>query len=237
MRLQHSLPLPGRPEAGHLLASDLAHLRHQPGLLVLALPRGGVPVAHAIARVLQAPLDVLPVRKLGLPHQPEFGVGALAPGDVRVMDREPRNADEAAAWDDVARQEAQELARREAVYRAGRSPRHLRGHTVILVDDGMATGACMEAAARSVRACQPERLVLAVPVASQSAAQRLAPWVDELVVGATPEPFVAVGRWYQDFRQTTDDQVLACLADPETAPIATPAPPAAQSTSQIPQTI
>lgn len=215
MSLRDSLPLPGRPEAGHLLAADLDFLRGTPGLLVLGLPRGGVPVAHAVARALHAPLDVMPVRKIGLPHHPEYAIGALAPGDVRVMDREPRNDDEAAAWEEVIHQEAQELARREQVYRAGRAPRHLLGRTVVLVDDGIATGATMEAAARAARTGHPKRLVIAAPVASEAAARRLAPWADDLVLGARPEPFVAVGRWYQEFRDTSDEQVLACLADPD----------------------
>ena len=206
------LPLKDRREAGRLLARELAFLAGEPDLLVLGLPRGGVPVALEIARALNAPLDVLTVRKLGLPEQPEFAVGALAPGGVRVMDRTPRNLLEAARWEMVARNERAELARRERVYRGGRPPLALAGRTVILVDDGVATGATLEAAARAVRAGSPRRLVIAAPVASPEASTRLACLADELVMGATPRPFGAVGSWYQDFGQTSDEEVLACLA-------------------------
>lgn len=212
------LPLADRRSAGRLLARDLAYLTDEPGLLVLGLPRGGVPVAFEIARALHAPLDVLPVRKLGLPQQPEFAFGALAPGGVRVMDRRPRNLLEAARWEQVARAETMELRRRERVYRKGKPPIFLAGRTVVLVDDGIATGATLEAAARSVRARGPRRLIIAAPVASPEATTRLATLADELVLGATPVPFGAVGSWYRCFGDTSDAEVLDCLAQATALP-------------------
>lgn len=218
MTLCDHLPLADRQEAGRLLAQDLAYLQDEPGLLVLGLPRGGVPVALEVARALRAPLDVVAVRKLGLPEHPEFAVGALAAGGVRVMDRSPRNLLEAARWDQVAKAERAELGRRERIYRGGRPPLALAGRTVILVDDGVATGATLEAAARAVRAGGPRRLVIAAPVASAEASTRLACLADELVLGATPTPFGAVGSWYQSFGDTSDDEVLACLAEQTAQP-------------------
>lgn len=206
------LPYANRRVAGRLLASRLAFLAGEPGLIVLGLPRGGVPVAQEVARALRAPLDVLPVRKLGLPQQPEFAVGAVAPGGIWVRDSTPRHLMEAARWEQVARQERAELQRRERVYRQGRPPMTLRDRTVVLVDDGIATGATLEAAARSVLAGGPRRLVIAAPVASPESISRLAGLADEVVVGATPTPFGAVGTWYEDFAQTSDAEVLACLA-------------------------
>lgn len=212
MTLRRHLPLADRHEAGRLLAPDLAGLRNEPGLLVLGLPRGGVPVAWEIAKALDAPLDVLPVRKIGHPAFPEFAVGALALGGVRVMDPSRIGAADAARCERVAQAESEELVRRERVYRAGRPPLDLEGRTVILVDDGIATGATLEAAARAVRAGGPRRLVIAAPVASPEAASRLVGLADQLVLGATPSPFGAVGNWYQNFSQTSDAEVLACLA-------------------------
>ncbi len=211
MNLCDHLPLADRHEAGRLLAADLEGLQGEGDLLVLGLPRGGVPVAAEIARALDAPLDVLPVRKIGLPGHAEYAIGAVAPGGVRVMDHRPRSPDEARRWDEVAQEELDEMARREQVYRPGRPPLSVAGRTVILVDDGAATGATLEAAARAIRAHRPRRLVIAVPVASVGAAQRLAPWADTLIVGATPAPFGAVGAWYRDFEQTPDEEVMACL--------------------------
>ncbi len=213
MNLCDHLPLHDRREAGRLLARDLAAWCGEPGLLVLALPRGGVPVAHEIAQALNAPLDVLPVRKIGHLAHPEYAIGALAPGGIQVMDPEAARRTESPERAQIVARETDELARRERVYRAGRPPLDLQGRTVILVDDGIATGATLEAAARSVRAGRPRRLVIAAPVASAQATARLATLADELVIGATPSPFGAVGSWYRDFSQTSDDEVLACLAD------------------------
>ncbi len=212
MNLCDHLPLADRREAGRLLAQELEGLREEPGLLVLGLPRGGVPVAREIALALDAPLDVLPVRKIGHPQYPEFAIGALAPGGVRVMDAARGGATDPARCDHVVQAESEELARRERVYRAGRPPLALEGRTVILVDDGIATGSTLEAAARAVRAGRPRRLVIAAPVASAEAFTRLGGLADQVLVGATPAPFGSVGNWYQDFSQTTDDEVLACLA-------------------------
>ncbi len=211
MNLCDHLPLADRHEAGRLLAKALEPLRDEPGLLVLGLPRGGVPVAREVATALGAPLDVLPVRKIGHPLHPEFAIGALAPGGVQVMDLARGRAADPVRWEQVVRRESEELARRERVYRAGRPPLEVQSRTVILVDDGSATGATLEAAARAVRAGGPLRLVIATPIASQEAASRLAPVADQLVLGATPTPFGAVGSWYQDFSQTSDEEVLECL--------------------------
>lgn len=216
------LPLADRREAGRLLASELAFLRDAPGLLVLALPRGGVPVAYEIARALQAPLDVLVVRKIGMPGHPEYAIGALAGGPgggLQVMDQAPADPRQRAAVQGVIRDERAELARRERAYRGERPPPEIQGHCVILVDDGLATGATMEAAARAVRQQQPAELVVAAPVASSSAARRLAPWADRLVFIAVPEPFDAVSLWYRSFAQTEDDEVQQLLA---AAPLAEP---------------
>ncbi len=211
------LPLADRREAGRLLASELADLRDAPGLLVLALPRGGVPVGYEIARALGAPLDVLVVRKIGMPGHPEYAIGALASGPdggLQVLDRlPPGDARQREAVQDVIRQERAELQRRERAYRGERPPPDIEGHVVILVDDGLATGATMEAAARAVRQQRPGQLVVAAPVASSPAARRLVPWVDRLAFLAVPEPFEAVSQWYCSFAQTQDDEVQRLLAD------------------------
>lgn len=212
MPFEHRLPLPDRREAGRLLAADLAFLRGQRDVLVLALPRGGVPVGFEVARALHAPLDVFVVRKIGMPGHPEFAAGAIATGDVQVMDVTPCNAQERQRLDEVIRQETCELARRELAYRGEQPLPQLRDRIVVLVDDGVATGATLEAAARAIRRQQPRLLVAAAPIASASAARRLAPWVDRLVLSALPEPFHAVSHWYQHFPQCTDDEVRNLLA-------------------------
>ena len=211
MPFEHRLPLTDRREAGHLLAAELAFLKDSPNLQVLALPRGGVPVAFEVAQSLNAPLDVFLVRKIGMPGHPEYAAGAIASGDIQVMDVTPGNAEERLRLQDVIRQETRELARREQTYRGTRPAPDLRAKTVIVVDDGLATGATMEAAVRAIRHQRPALLVVAAPVASASAARRLAPWVDHLVLGAVPEPFYAVSPCYQRFPQCTDHEVCNLL--------------------------
>lgn len=205
------LPLRDRRDAGERLVAELDALRDAPDLVVLALPRGGVPVAAPIARALAAPLDVMVVRKLGLPGHDEYAIGALASGGVRVLDPLPPGTVDGRALQATLDREGAELARRERAYRGERPPLRLQGHTVLLVDDGIATGATLEAAVRAVRAQQPRQVVVAAPVASRQAAERLRPLVDLLVLGATPEPFGAVSLWYRDFPQCTDEEVLALL--------------------------
>jgi putative phosphoribosyl transferase len=203
-----------RREAGRLLALRLAAYANRPDVLVLALPRGGVPVAFEVARALGAPLDVFVVRKLGVPGHEELAMGAIATGGVRVLNdqvvralRIPEYVIEA-----VAEKEWQELARRERLYRGDRPFPEVRGRTVILVDDGLATGTTMQAAVRALRRQQAARIVVAVPVAAPETCQELSEEVDDIVCAATPEPFQAVGLWYEDFSQTTDEEVGDLLA-------------------------
>jgi predicted phosphoribosyltransferase len=182
---------------------------------VLALPRGGVPVAYEVARALHAPLDVFLVRKLGVPGHRELAMGAIASGDVRVLN------EDVVRWyripeeviDEVAREEQAELERRESVYRAGRSPVEVSDRVVVLVDDGLATGSSMKAAVRAVRARTPSRIVVAVPVGAPETCRELATIADEVVCARTPADFSAVGQWYRDFSQTTDDEVRQLLSE------------------------
>lgn len=212
--MQATEPFADRTEAGTLLARALRHLGQGAGVLVLALPRGGVPVAVPVARALHAELDLLLVRKLGLPHQPEYAMGAIGSGGVRVLQpgvpglmgvtREQVDA--------VTVAEEAELVRRERSYRGDRPAPALAGRTVILVDDGIATGASMAAAVAVARSQAPARLVVATPVAAPDAVRLLAPTVDEVVCLATPDRFRAVSQWYRRFGQTGDDEVRALLA-------------------------
>ncbi len=208
-----------RREAGRVLAEKLAAYANRPDVLVLALPRGGVPVAYEVARALGAPLDVFVVRKLGVPGYEELAMGAVATGGVRVLNDQlvERLGVPEHIIDAVAARERRELARRERLYRGGRPPPDVRGRTVILVDDGLATGATMHAAIQALRQQNPARIVVAVPTASPETCEEMKARADDVICAITPEPFHAVGRWYQDFSQTTDEEVAALLARPSTA--------------------
>jgi predicted phosphoribosyltransferase len=202
-----------RSHAGRVLATRLQAYANRPDVLVLALPRGGVPVAFEVARALKAPLDVFLVRKLGVPWREELAMGALASGGVTVFDHDLiriLNIPEETVEEVVAR-EQKELVRRERAYRDDRPPPEVRGRTVILIDDGLATGASMRAAVRALRKLQPARIVVAVPVAASSTCEDLGEEVDDLVCAHMPEPFRAVGLWYEDFSQTSDEEVRDLL--------------------------
>jgi len=207
-------PFADRRDAGRCLAAELAGLRGTPGLAVLALPRGGVPVAFEIARALGAPLDVFLVRKLGVPGHEELAFGAIASGDVRVLDQ---RVVEAAGLDDdtidaVTTRERRELDRRERRYRGALPPRDVAGRAVLLVDDGLATGSSMRAGIEALRVRGAGRIIVAVPVGPAETCAVLAELADELVCLHTPEHFRAVGSSYADFGQTTDDEVCDLLA-------------------------
>jgi putative phosphoribosyl transferase len=201
-----------REAAGEALAAQLGDYVDRPEVLVLGLVRGGVPVAARVATALHAPLDVLVVRKLGMPWSPEVGFGALGPGGVRVLNPDVADRLDAEEVDRVTRDEGGELARREARYRAGRPPLDLTGRTAILVDDGLATGATAAVAVEVARRLSADRTVLAAPVGSAEAVAWLRKVADEVVVPMVPPDFGAVSRFYQDFPQTSDDEVTALLA-------------------------
>jgi predicted phosphoribosyltransferase len=202
-----------RTEAGRRLAMGLGAYADRPDVLVLALPRGGVPVASEVARALHAPLDVFLVRKLGVPGHAELAMGAIATAGVRVINEEVVRALHIPqeAIDAVAAEEQQELERREQLYRDDRPVPVVRGRTVILVDDGLATGSSMRAAIAALRYLRPARIVVAVPVAAPDICAELQSEVDDVVCVQTPEPFHGVGLWYDDFSQTTDEEVHALL--------------------------
>ena len=203
-----------RREAGQVLARQLAAYAHRPDVVVLALPRGGVPVGYEVARALGAPLDVFLVRKLGVPGHEELAMGAVATGGVRVLNDRiiralgipPSVIDAVADW------QGEELARRERLYRGERPPPDVKGQTVILVDDGLATGATMRAALAALRQQGPARVVVAVPTAPPEPCDELRAEADEVVCATTPEPFNSVGLWYEDFSQTSDEEVRELLA-------------------------
>jgi putative phosphoribosyl transferase len=203
-----------RTEAGRLLAELLHEYAGRDDVIVLALPRGGVPVGYEVAQALGAPLDVFVVRKLGVPGHEELAMGAVATGGLLVLDEGLVRAlgipeDELRR---VVEAELRELERRDAEYRGNREPPDLEGKTVILVDDGLATGSTMRAAALAVRRLNPARIVVAVPVAAEETCDAFRDVVDDIVCGATPKPFRAVGLWYEDFSQTTDEEVRDLLA-------------------------
>ena len=210
-----------RVHAGRRLAAALTPYAGRPNLLVLALPRGGVPVGYEVARALNAPLDVMLVRKLGVPGHEELAMGAIASGGIRVLSDEIVSAfripERVIAT--VAANEQEELDRRERAYRDDRSPPEIRGRTVILVDDGLATGSTMRAAAAALRTQHPEKLVVAVPVAPPETCAILRNEVDDVVCAMVPDPFLAVGNWYSDFSQTSDEEVRELLRAAE-APVA-----------------
>ncbi len=202
-----------RIEAGQRLANRLTDYADRDDVLVLALPRGGVPVGYEVARALRVPLDVFVVRKLGVPAHEELAMGAIASGGVQVVNQEvldvldvPDEVVEA-----VAARELKELERRERSYRGERPAPNVRGRTVILVDDGLATGSTMRAAVAALRRLGPDRIIVAVPTAAPSTCEEFQYIADECVCEITPEPFRAVGLWYDDFSQTTDDEVRTLL--------------------------
>ncbi len=203
-----------RRDGGRQLAEALGAYRNEPDLLVLALPRGGVPVAFEVAAALEAELDLLIVRKLGVPGQSELAMGAIASGGVVVLNRDLIRdlRIDTDAIERIRRQEWDELGRRERAYRETRDPPRMKGRCVIVVDDGLATGATMRAAVQAVRSAAPSRLVVAVPVAPADAVD-LAGDADEVVCPLQPAHFSAVGRWYTDFTQTSDNEVRTLLAE------------------------
>jgi len=203
-----------RADAGRRLAEHLGEYAGRNDVLVLALPRGGVPVAYEVARALHAPLDVFLVRKLGVPGQEELAMGAIASGGLRVLNESVVHALDIPedVIDAVAREEMQELRRREEAYRDGRPFPSLRGRTIILIDDGLATGATMRAAVEALRQRQPSRIVVAVPVAAGATCDEFMGIADDVVCAETPDPFHAVGLWYDDFSQTSDEEVHDLLA-------------------------
>jgi predicted phosphoribosyltransferase len=202
-----------RSDAGRQLSKRLVHYADHDDVLVLALPRGGVPVGHEVAEALGAPLDVFIVRKLGLPGHEELAMGAIASGDVRVLNERVLHMypvpDE--TIDHVEAEERQELARREYEYRGGRPPLSVYGKTVVLVDDGLATGSTMRAAVAALRRLGPAKIVVAVPVGAADTCAEFEHEADEVVCASEPEPFYGVGQWYEDFSQTTDQDVRDLL--------------------------
>lgn len=198
-----------RIDAGRRLARALSDYTGRKDVLVLALPRGGVPVAYEVARALNAPMDLFPVRKLGTPDNPEVAMGAIAPGGVRVLNDDiiREHFISESAIEKTAAIEREELKRRESVYRKNRPVPDMRGRCVILVDDGLATGASMRAAVTALRRFEPKEIIVAVPASEPDTCMAFANEVDDIVCAETPHPFHAVGLWYNDFSQTTDEEV------------------------------
>jgi len=202
-----------RVDAGKQLAKRLTDFADRDDVLVLALPRGGVPVAYEVAKALRVPMDIFLVRKLGVPGHEELAMGAISTGGVRVLN------DDIVSYlgipgeviDAVAAEELKELERRELAYRGDRPEPDVRGKTVILIDDGLATGSTMRAAAAALRQQNPTRIIVAVPVSAPQTCDEYRMGVDEIICARTPEPFFGVGMWYEDFSQTTDDEVRDLL--------------------------
>ena len=215
MRQTTAKAFTNRLAAGRALANRLKSFAHHEDVVVIALPPGGVPVGSEIARALDVPLDVLVVRKLSVPHHPELAMGAIAGGGLRVLN------EKAIEWyridretiEEVVLTEQRKLARRERGYRQGQPAAAITGKVVILVDDGLATGSTMQAAIAAIRHQEPARIVVAVPVGPREACHQLAFAADEVICLRTLDPFVAVGRWYQDFPSTTDDEVREILSE------------------------
>jgi putative phosphoribosyl transferase len=202
-----------RTDAGKYLAPNLLSYKDRPDVLVLALPRGGVPVAFEVAQALRVPLDIFLVRKLGVPGHEELAMGAISTGGVRVLNEDtvdylriPEHIIDA-----VAAEELKELKRRELAYRGNRPEPDIKGKTVILIDDGLATGSTIRAAAQALRKQQPARIIVAVPVSAPQTCDEYRMGVDEIICAVTPEPFLGVGMWYLDFSQTTDEEVRDLL--------------------------
>lgn len=206
-----------RTEAGAILAQRLTSYAQRDDVIVLALPRGGVPVAFAIAQSLKVQLDILLVRKLGVPGHEEYAMGAIASGGWTVLHQDAVDTlgITTAAIEEVTRRESAELARRERLYRASRPQPKLQGRVVILVDDGLATGASMQVALQAVRAENPAQVIVAVPVSPPETLQNLRPQADDIVCILSPEAFRAVGLWYEHFDQTSDEEVIELLAQAE----------------------
>ena len=203
-----------RIEAGRALAMALEEYRGRSDVVVLGLPRGGVPVAAEVATALGAPLDVFVVRKLGVPGHEEFAMGAIASGGVRVIDRATVEGLDIPAYaiEEAVEREGRELERRERQYRGGRPAPNIDGRVAILVDDGLATGASMRAAVKALRNLEPARIVVAVPVGASETCRRLELEADEVVCAMAPADFRAVGLWYEDFSQTSDEEVQSAIA-------------------------
>ena len=204
-----------RADAGRVLAQHLTEYVNRNDVVILALPRGGVPVGYAVARALQAPMDIYLVRKLGAPGQEELAMGAIASGGVMVLNQQvvrTLNIPDRVI-EQVAHKEREELMRREEMYRDDHPRLDVTGRVAILVDDGLATGASMQAAAASLKARRPRKIVVAVPVGAPDTCQRIEQQVDEVVCAVTPQPFYGVGQWYDHFDQMTDDEVREILSE------------------------
>lgn len=231
------VPFRDRADAGQQLARRLSRYRGRPDVVVLGLPRGGIPVAAEVARALDAPLDAFLVRKLGVPGHEELAMGAIASGGLRILNEDTVRdlGIPAAAVDAVEASERRELMRRERLYRGAQGPLDVAGKTVILVDDGLATGSTMRAGALALRERHPAWLVGAVPVASRGVCEAMRDVVDEMVCAETPEPFYAVGLWYDNFGQTSDDEVRTALAQAERRLAPAPFDPSAEEPSHEPR--
>ncbi|MDD2104271.1 MULTISPECIES: phosphoribosyltransferase [Pseudomonas] len=205
--------LQNRAAAGRRLVEPLLQYAHKPDVIILALPRGGVPVAYEVATVLGVRLDLLLVRKLGVPSHPEYAMGAIASGGIEIRNEQALRAHpiDKAAFEAVVARETRELLRRQQVYRGTRAPVQLKDQVVILIDDGLATGASMLAAVQAVRLQEPTRIVVAVPVAPVETAEALRREVDEVICPIMPDWFMSIGHWYMDFSQTSDKEVIDLL--------------------------